>query len=95
MKLYKKQLLEKVIQRMGKQCDKKIVQSVVKEFIDVMGESLQNGDSVTLVNFGTFNTAPRKERVINNLITGKPVKIDGRTVPVFKAAKALKELVKN
>ena len=56
--------------------------------------SLQNGDPVVLVNFGTFTVKQRAAREGRNPSTGEKIKIGAAKVVGLKAGKALKEAVK-
>ena len=55
--------------------------------------ALSNGDSVSLVGFGTFSVKQRAARTGRNPQTGAAIQIKAATVPGFKAGKALKEAV--
>ncbi len=55
--------------------------------------SMQYGNDVRLVGFGTFSVTQRKETTGRNPRTGAPIQIPARKVPKFKAGKALKEAV--
>ena len=56
-------------------------------------ESLQRGESVTLVGFGSFYVGERSERSGRNPRTGKDIKIEAAKVPKFRAGKGLKDSV--
>lgn len=56
-------------------------------------DSLKQGDSVSLVGFGTFSVKERAARTGRNPQTGKPLQIKAAKVPSFKAGKALKDSV--
>lgn len=56
-------------------------------------ETLQNGDSVALVGFGTFSVKERAARTGRNPKTKEPIKIAATKVPSFKAGKTLKDAV--
>ncbi|RDI39088.1 HU family DNA-binding protein [Aquicella lusitana] len=56
--------------------------------------SLQKGDPVVIVNFGTFTVKQRAAREGRNPSTGEKIKINAAKVVGFKAGKALKEAVK-
>lgn len=56
--------------------------------------SLQNGDPVVILNFGTFTVKERAAREGRNPSTGEKIKINAAKVVGFKAGKALKEAVK-
>jgi DNA-binding protein HU-beta len=61
---------------------------------DGITNSLQKGDPVVLVNFGTFTVKVRAAREGRNPSTGEKIKINAAKVVGFKAGKALKEAVK-
>jgi len=69
-------------------------ENLVNSFIDTVSEELKKKGKVTLVGFGTFSIAHRKEKTGVNPKTGKKIKIKSKNVPVFKAGKALKEKIK-
>jgi len=56
--------------------------------------SLQKGDPVVIVNFGTFTVKQRAARKGRNPSTGEEINIKAAKVVGFKAGKALKEAVK-
>ena len=53
--------------------------------------SLEEGESVSLVGFGTFLVRNRPARTGRNPRTGEDVHIPAARVPAFKPGKALKE----
>jgi len=53
--------------------------------------SLQKGEDVTLVGFGTFYVGERAERSGRNPKTGETIKIPAAKSPKFRAGKALKD----
>lgn len=65
--------------------------------LDSMVESitgaLAQGDSVTLIGFGTFSVKDRAARTGRNPQTGAEIKIAAARVPGFKAGKSLKDAV--
>ncbi|OOV87647.1 HU family DNA-binding protein [Oceanospirillum linum] len=61
--------------------------------IETVSESLQKGDSVVLVGFGTFSVKERAARTGRNPQTGDPIEIKAAKVPSFKPGKALKDAV--
>ena len=62
--------------------------------LDAIGVALGNGDSVSLVGFGTFSVRHRAARDGRNPQTGAPMHIPASKVPGFKAGKGLKDKVK-
>ena len=63
-------------------------------FLDTLGETLQKGEKIQLVGYGTFEVRERAERVGRNPQTGEEIVIPAATVPVFKPGVILKELVR-
>ena len=59
--------------------------------IDAVTNSLKNGDSVSLVGFGTFAVGDRAARVGRNPRSGVAIKIASAKVPKFRPGKALKD----
>ena len=72
---------------------KKSAEASVNAFVDVVTESLVKGDKVQLVGFGSFEVRKRAARKGRNPQTKEEIKIPASKAPVFKAGKALKELV--
>ena len=60
-----------------------------------VGDALGNGDSVSLVGFGTFSVRHRAAREGRIPQTGASMHIAASKVPGFKAGKGLKDKVKN
>lgn len=61
--------------------------------IDSVSEALKEGDTVSLVGFGTFSVKERAARTGRNPQTGEAIEIKAAKVPGFKAGKALKDAV--
>ena len=72
---------------------KNTANKVVNALIDVVTDTLKNGDSITLVGFGTFLVRERQARTGRNPQTGATMEIPAAKVPAFKAGKALKDAV--
>lgn len=53
--------------------------------------TLQNGGSVTISGFGTFNVRDRAARIGRNPRTGEAIQIKASKAPGFKAGKAFKD----
>ena len=56
-------------------------------------DALKEGDKVQLVGFGSFEVRKRAARKGRNPQTKEEIKIPASKAPVFKAGKALKDLV--
>ncbi|AKE51570.1 HU family DNA-binding protein [Kangiella sp. HD9-110m-PIT-SAG07] len=61
--------------------------------LDAVTDSLQKGEGVSLVGFGTFSVKERAARQGRNPKTGETIQIKAAKVPGFKAGKALKDAV--
>ena len=72
---------------------KKDVEKVLNSFINVVSNEMANKGKVQLVGFGTFETRQRAARKGLNPQTKEEIKIPASKAPVFKAGKALKDLV--
>ena len=72
---------------------KKAAQTALDAFVTSVEEALKNGEKVQLVGFGTFEVRKRAARKGRNPQTKAEIKIPASKAPVFKAGKALKELV--
>ena len=75
------------------QLTKKDTELALKAFIDSVQETLENGDKVQLVGFGTFETRERAAREGRNPQTKETIQIPASTVPVFKAGKEFRSRV--
>ena len=62
---------------------KKDAELALKAFIESVSETLENGDKVQLVGFGTFETRVRAEREGRNPRTKEVIKIPASIAPVF------------
>jgi len=67
----------------------------IKAFVEAITETLQRGEKVQIVSFGTFEAKNRAARKARNPRTGEVIEVAASRVPVFKAGKALKDCVKS
>lgn len=66
---------------------------VIDAIVEAVKSSLNSGDKVTLVGFGTFQTAERKERKGRNPKSGAEILIPAKTVAKFKPGSSLQASV--
>lgn len=66
---------------------------VIDAIVEAIKSSLNSGEKVTLVGFGTFQTAARKERKGRNPKTGAEITISAKTVAKFKPGSSLQASV--
>ena len=72
---------------------KKDAEATLNAFVNVVSETLAKGDKVQLVGFWSFEVRKRAARKGRNPQTKEEIKIPASKAPVFKAGKALKDLV--
>ena len=72
---------------------KKDSEKFISAFVEVVTETLEKGEKVQLVGFGTFEVRERAERTGVNPQTHKKITIAATMVPAFKAGASLKEAV--
>ncbi len=73
---------------------KKDAEAAVNAFIETVGETLKQGDKISIVGFGTFEVRDRPARTGLNPRTKEKIEIAATKAPAFKAGKALKDAVK-
>jgi len=88
----KQELIEKVA--MDVDISKKRAGDAVNSVFNNIKLTLEKGDKITMVGFGTFRVAKRAARMGLNPATGEKIQIPATKVPKFKAGKKLKEAVK-
>lgn len=74
---------------------KKAAEAALDAFVATVEGALKAGEKVQLVGFGTFEVRQRAARKGRNPQTKQEIKIPASKAPVFKAGKALKEMVNN
>ena len=88
----KSELIEILTQRQGhlKADD---VDMAVKTLLEMMSNSLTEGDRIEIRGFGSFSLHYRPPRTGRNPKTGEAVALQGKHVPHFKPGKELRERV--
>ena len=72
---------------------KKDPEAAITAVLDVISDTLAQGEEIRLVGFGTFEVKKREARMGLNPKTKEPVPIAATKVPAFKPGKALKDVV--
>lgn len=72
---------------------KKQADAVITATLEAIMEAVSDGDKVTLVGFGSFESRERKAREGRNPKTGEKMEIPATKVPAFSAGKLFKEKV--
>ncbi len=87
----KAELVAAVAEKAG--LSKKDSEKAVNAAFDAISQTLVEGGKVQLVGFGSFETKERNARVGRNPRTKEEIEIPASRVPVFKAGKALKDVI--
>lgn len=87
----KTQLVDKIAE--GAEITKADAGKALDAFIEAVTDTLKEGDSVSLVGFGTFSVQERAARTGRNPQNGQDIEIPAATVPKFKPGKGLKNAV--
>jgi len=66
---------------------------MIETLLEIMKESLAQGEKIKISGFGNFAARPKRERVGRNPQTGAQLKITARRVLTFKASHILKQAV--
>ena len=88
----KEQIIKKIAEDAG--VTQKKGKLALQAVLEAVTASLKKKEKVTFTGFGTFNIVNKKARKGKNPKTGAAINIPARTVPVFKAGKTLKDLIK-
>ena len=87
----KAELIAAVAEKSG--LSKKDSEAAVNAALEAITAALKDADKVQLVGFGSFEVKSRAARTGRNPRTKEVVEIPASKVPVFKAGKALKDIV--
>lgn len=85
----KSELIEAIAQEAD--ISKAAAQKALDATTNAVTTALKQGDTVTLVGFGTFYVGERAERQGRNPKTGEPLTIAAAKTPKFRAGKVLKD----
>lgn len=73
------------------QMTKRQVESVLMNFVAIVGRTIKKGEKVAVTGFGTFDLGKRAARRGVNPQTGAEIHIPEMPMPRFRAGKRLKE----
>ncbi len=88
-----KDFIQRLSQKIGMTQDD--AQTTLNKAIDIMGDIFQEGDSIQMPNFGTFEVKKRLERVVVNPSTKQRMLVPPKLVLGFKPVASVKEKLKN
>ena len=66
----------------------------LETILEIITETLKNGDSVTFSNFGKFKVDNKKEKTMYNFKTKNLEVVEAKKSPAFKASENLKQCLK-
>lgn len=87
----KAEFIDAIADQTGK--SKKDVNTIVSAALDVIQDTVTEGEKVVLVGFGVFEQRERQAREGRNPRTGEKMEIPAMRVPAFSAGKQFKEKV--
>jgi DNA-binding protein HU-beta len=87
----KTELVKTLIEKSGQ--DKKTVDSILTALDEVVKSKISEGESVALVNLGTFKVSDRPARTARNPMTGETIQVPAKKVAKFSLSKSVKEIV--
>ncbi|HHF0992542.1 TPA: integration host factor subunit beta, partial [Haemophilus influenzae] len=82
----KSELIEKLLAKQPTLPAKEI-ENMVKDILEFISQSLENGNRVEIRGFGSFSLHHRQPRLGRNPKTGDSVNLSAKSVPYFKAGK--------
>ncbi len=81
----KTEIVEKLRRKSG--IKKKEIVYIIDNFLDIIIESVKNGEKVELRGFGAFYQVKRRGREVYSPIAGKKVDVPEKAIIAFKASK--------
>ena len=81
----KADIVAKISEKKG--LEKNDVQAIVESFMEEVKASLETGDNVYLLGFGSFIVKTRAEKTGRNISKNTTIKIPAHNIPAFKPAK--------
>ena len=89
----KAEIVTEIYQKTG--IEKGIIQTTVEEFMEVVKDSMVQGENVYLRGFGSFIIKKRAEKTGRNISKNTTIIIPAHNIPAFKPAKTFMSEVKN
>lgn len=88
----KQSIVEAVHEKLGG--TKVAAEQAVETMIETITNCLKKGEECSIAGLGIFSVKTRAARTARNPRTGEAIKVAAMRVPKFRAAKALKDAVK-
>ena len=87
----KAEIVEQIYEKVG--FSRRESSDIVETMLEIMKESLAEGEKIKISGFGNFVVRAKRERMGRNPHTGQEIKISARKVITFKASQILKTAV--
>ena len=78
----KKELIDAMVAKTG--ASRAVANRAVSALIEIISDTLEKGDSLSLLGFGTFEVRDRAARTGRNPKNGEELKIAASKVPTFR-----------
>jgi DNA-binding protein HU-beta len=75
--------------------EKVTVQKTVESFMDIIKDSIVEGENIYLRGFGSFIVKQRAEKTARNISKNTTITIPAHKIPAFKPSKSFVNKVKN
>ncbi len=89
----KADIVNEISRRTG--LEKAAVLTTVENFMQIVKESMTDGDNVYLRGFGSFILKTRKKKTARNISKNISIEIPEHQIPAFKPSKVFLEAVKD
>ena len=89
--LTKQEIVNSIFMQIG--YSKKVAETVLEDFFDIILQSLKKSKKVKIAKFGTFELRKKKSRIGRNPKTKEKKIISERNVVLFKPSKELKKKI--
>ena len=89
--LTKQEIVNSIFMQIG--YSKKVSETLLEDFFDIILQSLKKSKKVKIAKFGTFELRKKKSRVGRNPKTKEKKIISERSVVLFKPSKEFKEFI--
>ncbi|MDF3051109.1 MAG: histone family protein DNA-binding protein [Pseudonocardia sp.] len=86
----KSQLVDALSDRLG---DRRTAAGAVDAILEIVVDTVQSGESVSLAGFGVFESRARAARLGRNPRTGESVAVPATTVPAFRPGTGFRQAV--
>lgn len=94
LEMNKSDLTAKLMEKSaGDFASKASAKRITDAVFDIIKEAVVEGDTVTIVGFGTFKFKEKAEKQGRNPQTGEPMTIPAKKAVIFKAGKEFKDAV--